>query len=275
MSTSTPLPAAAADPRPAPPHRRRGRGRRLAAIGVVALAVLLLGALALLAAFGTASGEASTIRPTAAVSAVEVDIDAGAVTATRAEDLAVTVEGRSGRLARTPETTSEVIDGVLRVTGSCPSLGIGRCDTAVTVALPAGVALTVRSEAGSIDVTGATAGADLRSTAGSIQVRGVEGGTRLRSDAGLIAGTVAHGPVEAATSAGRISLAITEDVSRVSASTEVGTVELTVPDEVYAVDARTSLGRSRVEVRTAEDAERAISARSEVGDVTVRTADGG
>lgn len=272
MTTSTrTIPAPAESPRPGPARSRPSR-TGVAAL-VLTLTALLAGALALLLLRGGDS-VSDTVQPTADVRHVEIDIDAGAVTTTPADELVVAVERSSGWLGSTPSGSADVSGGVLRVTGSCSRLTIGRCHTAVTVALPPGVGLTVRTAAGTIDVDGATAGADLRSVAGAIRVREIGGGTRLRTEAGVIEGTVANGPVVATAAAGSVSLTLTGDVSRVSATTEIGAVVLVLPDAVYAVDAATTLGQARVEVRTDSTSDRHVHARSEVGNVTIRAAAG-
>jgi hypothetical protein len=216
-------------------------------------------------------GEPQTIRPTEDVTHVEIRIDAGSITSAAADELTVTLEQSIGRFGRTPTITAEVHEGTLRITASCTWRAVGRCGAHATVALPASVALKVRTEAGRIDVSGAAGGVDLRSGAGPIWVRDVTGGAQLRSRAGAIEGEVAHGTIDATTTAGPITLTVTDDLSRLSASTEVGPIELVVPDTTYAVDARTTLGRTRVEVSRDDTSDRVIQAHSEVGDVTVRT----
>lgn len=209
--------------------------RHLAAIsGVTAL---LLATVTLAVPISTEVDETRTVQPGVAVTRVEVDIDAGDITLVPADELAITIERHAGRFAARPSGTTQVTGRVLRVTGSCSLPGVGRCHTPVTIATPPGIAIRASTAAGSID------------------------------------GEIVRGGLEATTSAGSISLAVTAEVSRLSAATEAGHVHLTVPDDVYTVDARTSLGRTRVEVDTAADATKAIQARSEVGRITIRTHD--
>lgn len=179
--------------------------------------------------------QTETVSVPADVTSIEIDLDAGNVTLTAADDLAVTITRSAGRFAGTPSSATKVTGDVLRVTGSCGALGVGRCHTPVTIAAPAG--LTVHAH------------------------------TR----AGTISGEVDRGTVVASTSAGSIGLTVTEQVDHLSATTQAGSVDLVVPDVVYAVDARTTLGRTHIQVDTAEDADHVIEARSEVGNVSVRT----
>lgn len=254
-----------------PPRTDRRSPSSLRRAATVIAAGLVFGVvLFALTAYG-AVDEEHTIRPAAAVTRIEIDIDAGTITTRPGEELTVAVGRRSGWLAPTPSTRSDIVDGVLEVTGTCTNLGLGRCDTPVSVDIPPGVPITATTGAGNIDVTGATAGADLHAGAGGIRVDDVAGPLRLRTAAGSIDATLTSGAVEATTSAGSIAVTVTEDATDISATTRAGDVELVVPDAVYTVGADTRLGRLRVDVRTADDASRHIDARSDVGEVTVRT----
>lgn len=263
---------AAAPPLPAgPPGTDRRSPSSLRRAANVIAAGLVFGAVLFGLTYYGAVDEQDTIRPTTAVTRIDIDIDAGTITTVAGEELTVTVGRRSGRLASTPSASSVVVDGVLRITGTCSRLGLGRCDTPVSVEVPAGVTISATTGAGHIDVAGATAGADLHAAAGGLRVADAAGPLRLRTAAGSIDATVTHGAVEATTSAGSITVTVTEAADDIAATTRAGDVELVVPDAVYAVDADTRLGRVRVDVRTADDASRHIDARSDVGDVTVRT----
>lgn len=208
------------------------RGRLLAISGVV---VALLAAAGLNVLLSSDVDETHTVQPDVDVTRIEVDIDAGAITLVPADDLTVAVRQHAGRFAGTPSATTEFTDGVLRITGSCSLLGVGRCHTSVTIATPPDMAIRARTAAGSIE------------------------------------GEIVRGNLEATTLAGSVSLTVTGEVSHLAATTEAGRVELVVPDDVYAVDARTTLGRTRIEVDTVAGAAKVIQARSEVGRITIRT----
>jgi CubicO group peptidase (beta-lactamase class C family) len=204
---------------------------------LLAVTVLAIGVTAVAAVWATAGTveEVETIRPTAGVTAVDIDLTAGAVSLDVGEQLLVEVERRSGPFSGNPSVTSEVVDGVLQVTGNCPRLGIGRCATDVSVTLPRAAAVEVATGAGAIE------------------------------------GSVANGPLRATTAAGSVALTVTEDVDDLAVSTGAGNIDLIVPDGTYTVTAHTGVGRTRIEVETAADASRTISAQSGAGSVTVRT----
>jgi hypothetical protein len=225
MSPDTPAP-------PAPrAETRQARPRRLLA------GAALVGAAAVWWAAAGTGEEVEMVRPAAGVTAVEIDLSAGAIRFEVGERVLVEVTSRSGPFGRTPSVTSEVADGVLQLSGTCPRLGVGRCATDVTVTLP---------PTGTVDVA---------------------------SGAGSIEGVVAGGSVRAFTGAGPVTLTATEDIDAISVSTGAGSIDLSVPDLAYAVTTHTGVGRTRVEVETAADARRTIEARSGAGSVTVRPAE--
>lgn len=186
MATSARLSPPAGDARPSAP----GPPERRVAMRALAVAVVLAGVATAILLLAGGRGEVVTIPPTADVTHVEVVLDAGSVRLVAGDELSARVERRAGRFARVPSGEAAVTDGVLRITGTCPWPGLGRCATAVTVTVPAGVAVSVHTQAGTID------------------------------------GTVARGPVDAVTAAGAITLTVTEEVSRVTARAEVGHVTI-------------------------------------------------
>jgi len=180
---------------------------------------------------GPAINEKTTIRPTQQVDRIEIDVEAGDLEVTSGEEVIVDVESRSDRATGASATDSDVTDGVLSVSVSCPGLSLLRsCDTSVSLVLPAGTPVIAATEAGTITASDLTAGADLRAAAGSVSVRDLAGTLRLRSDAGSISGTVLGGTIDASTSTGPIFITVVEELERLTAATETGPVELVVPD---------------------------------------------
>jgi CubicO group peptidase (beta-lactamase class C family) len=226
------MPADTTAPSTRQTHTLPRRRRWLPVVGLLAAGVAAVAAV--WATAGTVE-EVETLRPTAGVTAVDIDLKAGAVSLEIGDELLVEVERRSGRGSSEPSVTSTVIDGVLQVTGRCPRFGLGPCTTDVTVTLPRAAAVEVATGVGSIE------------------------------------GTVASGPVRATTAAGSVAITVTENADDLAVSTGAGSIDLRVPDVTYAVTAHTGVGRTRIEVETAADASRTISARSGAGSVTVRT----
>lgn len=259
-------------PRSQPTAPRRGRPRRSVVGASLVLLASVLGVTVWAGLTGGAPVESTTIRPVQEVERIQVDVEAGAIDIVSGDDVLVEVASGAGRWGAASVTARDVSDGVLAVTVSCSRLALLRtCDTPVSLVVPPGTPLVAATGAGMITASGLTAGADLRAAAGAIDVRDLEGDIRLRSDAGSLSGTVLRGTVDASTSAGSISITVVEDITSLSATTELGAVELYVPEATYRVDTGTTLGRTDIGVETAADAARVVEARSEVGDVTVRT----
>lgn len=237
MTATTTIPPR--PPEPTRPNQEQPPTRRRARTATIMVASAILAiAGVLLWSLTIGTDEVVVIRPSADVTHVEVDIGGGTIAVTPATELSVTVEHR-GRSANDLTATDTVTDGVLRVTDTCGLVNLGRCTTAVTVELPPDVRISMTTGAGSIS------------------------------------GTVANGRVDAATDAGSIDLTVTGDISSLSATAGVGSIDLRVPDTIYAVDGHTGIGQTRIDVRTDRGAPGAITARAEVGDVTVRPIGGG
>jgi hypothetical protein len=241
--------------------------RRPAAVALVVLAVAVaLAAMALSALRHTDSRTQAFGTPIQRL-AVEVD---GRVTVESGDRTAVTLTRHWG-LFSTPDTSVTATGGTLRVRGACRVLAL-RCSTDVTATVAPDTEVVVVTSAGSVSVTGTTAGVDLRTSAGAVDVEGVSGPVRLRTSAGAIRGSVVSGDVDAQTSAGQIALTVSGAIERLAAVTSAGAVDLTVPDDVYRVDAETSAGSTEVQVRTDPASTRLIIAHSSAGSISIHRA---
>jgi hypothetical protein len=253
------------------PPSRGGLHSVLLVIGVV---VLLIGGLSLVSML-LRSSESETLQFADAVTAVQIDADAGSIdiVGTDGEGAEVTVTREWG-LGGRPAVDAEVVNGTLRLRGDCSnrwrSWWIGTCSTAFVVSAPRGVSVVVSTEAGSVDVRDVDSGADVTTSAGSITLTGVSGPVALRTSAGSIEAEVASTQVDAVTSAGSVTITDTVVPDSIVARSSAGAVEVTVPDEVYRVEATTSAGNQTVDVATSPDSSRLISVTSSAGNVTVR-----
>ncbi|MFZ0014028.1 MAG: DUF4097 family beta strand repeat-containing protein [Acidimicrobiia bacterium] len=194
----------------------------------------------------------------------------GGVSLVAGEQTKLTIS-KQWQLTGQPTVTVTNEDGAARVTGGCAFYQI-RCTTAVTGSVAPDATIVVRTSAGSIDVSGVSAGVNLETSAGSVSTHEVAGQAWLRSSAGDIIGEISDGDVDAETSAGRIELTLLGDFSSLSAITSLGAIELTVPDDVYDVGADTSAGSVTIDVRTDPAATRRIVAESSSGSIRVAAA---
>lgn len=256
---------------PQQPGRRGGLRSVLLVIGVV---ILITGGLSLVSLLMRTS-ETETLRFDEAVSAVEIDADAGSVEivgAGESKGAGVTVTRQWG-LGDRPVVDGEVVDGTLRLRGDCSNGWLfwwaNPCSTSFVVTVPSDVAVVVETAAGSVDLRDITDGATVRTSAGSIDLVGVGGTLDLRTSAGSIEGDVASAEIDAVTSAGSIAITDTVVPERIVARSSAGRVEIVVPDEVYRVETSTSAGSEHVEVDTSGDSSRLISVTSSAGNVSV------
>lgn len=219
---------------PPPPATAAGRGstrrRRLPATFLVVALV----AIVLWTATSSAVDDAETVQPTAAVTGLEVELDAGAIRLVSVAELRVDVARQAGRFAGTPTVTTETMDGVLRITGDCPTLAIGRCDTSVTVTLPTITTIDVATGAGPIRGT-LTQGTVREHRSRPHHPRDDRGHRRARRH------------------------------HRCRHHRRRG------PDATYDVSAHTAVGRVDIDVETAAEAARTIRARADVGAIRIRT----
>jgi hypothetical protein len=243
------------------PRRRHPVLWALAFLGGIILTLMVLGAVLWTLA---RSIESQTEAFASTVDQIVVEGTNGSVTFEAGSRGEITVE-REWLFTDAPEVEIVESEGTLHITGDC-----GRwCRIHISGTAPAGTGLQVRTDAGSIDVTGLSGGLDLTTSAGSLTVTDVGGPAKLWTDAGWIRGSIVDGDVDARTSAGGIDLEIRGDFAVASAVTDAGSVRLSVPDDVYRVEAETSVGSTDVDVPTDPDASRLIVARSNAGNVSV------
>lgn len=251
-----------------PTVRTRARPRRGLRVLVVAGGLILLALALVIAYFAFWTLGRSTDRQietfSGPIDQVIVEDVNGRVTFEAGTTTEVTVE-REWLFGDAPEVQMVEDDGTLRIGANCGAF----CQTHITGMTTADAEIVVRTEAGSIEVTGFGGGVDLTTSAGNVNVIGISGPAVLRTDAGSIRGEISDGDVDAETSAGGIDLEVLGAFSRISAVSDAGSVHLTVPDDVYRVEAETSAGRTDVNVSTAPDARRVIIARSSAGNVTI------
>jgi hypothetical protein len=260
------------------PHEPKRSGWRIGL--VVGVAVLLALTAAGFAAwkylgFGPAQTEVITDSYDEAINTVEFDIHGGDIEVIGSGGDTVSVEKQlSWYGSAQPESVEKLSDGTLHISDpDCDSGAPIDCSISYTVRLPESVSVDAYTEAGQLDISG------------------VAGELRLVTDAGDIDCVDANGPVDAQTAAGQVTITDTRsekvaarsdagDVEvrfvtnpkQVDASSNAGQVEVSLPDDkaVYSVDADSNVGEVAVDVEDSSSAERAITAHSDAGDVTVR-----
>lgn len=169
--------------------------------------------------------------------------------------------------------TSQRIEGTtLVLRSSCPLLS-NWCQVDYRLEVPARMAVTARTDNGRITVRDLDGPLDVDADNGSIELVRVGGTIRGSTDNGsLVATGLRSTEVAADSDNGRVSLTFVDPPRSVEATTDHGSVTVVVPDDdtIYRVVVGTDLGRSDVGVRTDPDSDRVITARSDVGSVSVR-----
>ncbi len=207
----------------------------------------------------------------------------------RGRKVEVAIESRHGFFSG-HKREDELRGGELRLRGSCNFVTLGTCEENYRVAVPRGVAVSVRTSGGEAVARGLRGDLEMRSSAGSVRAVDVRG-TRieLRAHAGAVdaervrartltldsrAGginlvrSVAR-RVDASTAAGAVDIELLRPPLSIDAESRAGGVTVFVPDVGYAVDARTSAGEEDVRVRQLPNSRRKIRAESSAGNVSV------
>jgi hypothetical protein len=278
------------------PRTRRPLVAASAAAAVVVVAVLAVLAPSLLTgsvrpAAGPAGSALTSPRhwsvPAAGLDAVTAVTTSGPVTVTGGATSSVAITATPRYLGSPPLLTSRVAGGTLTITATCPQEP--HCQVALTVVLPAGLATRAQAQRGDITARQLSGPVTAATQQGDISVTGVSGRVTATTDQGDISVTGAAGPVTARTSQGQISgdgltakiatmsteqgdidLAFLDPPQSVTAITQEGSVSIRLPATVaYRVRAATQLGSTSVTVPQSAMAARTVTARTDVGSVTV------
>ncbi|WP_228977454.1 DUF4097 family beta strand repeat-containing protein [Streptomyces sp. DH12] len=173
-----------------------------------------------------------------------------------------------------PDASWSLEDGTLTLRVRCEAL-VENCGARHEVRVPRGVAVTLRGDNGTVTADGFTAALTLRTDNGDLAVRDARGPLDLSSDNGTLrVEGAASKTVTARSENGDVHLALRAAPERVEARSENGgvVVELPAGSGPYAVDAGSGNGDVRADLPRDPASARSVTARSENGDVTVRTA---
>jgi hypothetical protein len=230
----------------------RGGSRRVAAIGVLALPVLLAGCGGLSQfGAGTHNPSAHVYTVTARVTTLVVKAGAGTIDVTGSDRGSIGVSEQES-YGKTPPTATHVVSGTtLTLSYTCPSEFV--CNVSYDVQVPAGVTVLVSSSAGAITLASLAGPVSAQTSAGLITATGLTSPTAsLKSNAGGIDADFSAAPAS------------------VHASTNVGPISISVPGSAsYAISTHTYLGSSTVTVPKAAASAHAISASSDLGSITI------
>jgi hypothetical protein len=206
------------------------------------------------------------------IARVEVQIDAGRVDVVAGPAADAGVRRERHYLGSAPALSETFVDGLLRVTGSCPRIVALECAVDIRVEVPPATPVVVRSGRGAVSVTGMTGGVDVATSAGAVRLTGIGGPITARTSAGAVDGVdLSATAVDATTSTGAIRLSLSQPAARIDLATGDGAVDLALPDAVsgYRVTTATKTGKVAVTVANDQTSGRAVSARTGAGRITV------
>jgi hypothetical protein len=204
---------------------------------------------------GTASGTTSpppaSFTVSGRVTALVVKGGSGSVAVTGTAGSTVSV-GQQSSYSKTPPKASHVLQGgTLTLSYSCPAEI--SCSISYQVQVPRGTAVTVSTAAGAITLTALAGTVSAKADAGLINAVGLRSAAAtFKSDAGGITASFAAAP------------------RSLTATTDVGPITLTVPGaDQYLVATHTYVGTSSVTVARSTSAAHSISARSDLGSISI------
>jgi DUF4097 and DUF4098 domain-containing protein YvlB len=209
------------------------------------------------------------------VTKVSIKTGDGDVTVRSGSGDTVTVDGdMSWSTLSRPNANAAMRGDTYEVVGQCPSVGLGsECTVGFVVHVPAGIAVEVTTEGGTVQASGLTGPVRLTSAAGDVNADHLSGDVVLRSEAGSINGSDLRGEnVEADLDAGDLNLTFDTVPATVTAVADAGDITLALAPGPYRVQAQADNGEPQVSVTNDPSAPSSITARAGAGSVTVRYA---
>lgn len=176
-------------------------------------------------------------------------------------------------IGKDPEITwSMDKDDTLKLRVHCSGV-VADCSAKHRIVVPRGVALTVKDQDGSVRATGFEEALDIRAADGSVRVQDVSGRLTLRTEDGSVhASGVDSRRVDVNTQDGSARLEFASVPDRVSARGQDGSLTIGLPDAKYRVTTGAQDGAVDVSVPRDNSSSHVVSAHTQDGKVTVRTA---
>lgn len=216
----------------------------------------------------------TTLTSPEPVRAVEVDVEHGRVDVVATDgDLARVTVTRQWLLGE-PGVRDVLEGGVLRLEAECPTFVTAGCSVDYRVEAPAGVAVRVTTDRGSVSVAGVTGMVEVDSGAGNVRLDRTRGPARVETSAGNVDGVeIVAEYLDATTDAGRIRLSLAEPPGRLGLKTGAGNIDVALPAAPggYRVTTDTGAGQVDVGVEQNPGGNRAVSATTGAGNIRVRT----
>jgi hypothetical protein len=200
---------------------------------------------------GTHNPPASVFTVSSRVTTVVINGGSGSIDVTGSSRSTVSVSQQATYSGKPPAAAHVLRGTTLTLSYKCPTELV--CGVSYTVQVPAGVAVSVGTGAGSVTLT---------SLAGTVSAH---------ANAGLITAVDLRSPVASFKShAGGVVATFSVAPRSVTAATNVGPITLTVPGSVgYRLSTHTVVGTSMITVRRSSSSAHSISASSDLGSISV------
>lgn len=176
-------------------------------------------------------------------------------------------------LGNGPDASWGLKDGRLTLRVECDAVA-SDCESVHRIQVPRGVAVTVEDDNGKVTAEGFQSDLKVRSNNGAVLVRGSSGALDLTSDNGevVVEGGTTSQRVVARSDNGAVRILLSAVPVSVDVVSDNGSVDLALPSASYDVDGRSDNGSVEIDVPTRPGSAHVVSARSENGEVVVRTA---
>ncbi|WP_225638285.1 DUF4097 family beta strand repeat-containing protein [Streptomyces solaniscabiei] len=170
-----------------------------------------------------------------------------------------------------PEVNWSMDGDRLKLRTHCSGV-IADCATKHRVEVPRGIAVTVKTDDGSVRARGFRDALEIRTADGSVRVSDSTGPLALHSDDGSLRAEVSSRRVDATTKDGSVRLELGAVPDRVETRSDDGSVTVDLPRATYKVSADSDDGSVDVSVPRDDASSHVVTARTQDGKVTVRTA---
>jgi hypothetical protein len=211
----------------------------------------------------------------AGLTTLDVDGSSGSITITGTETETIHVTARISDGLRKTGESRRVVGNTLQLHNTCPNFGSDWCRVDYEISVPRDLTVVVRSDNGSVDVSGLTSPVNIDTDNGSVDLAELSGEVHVSSDNGRIdAVRLRAQTVTASTDNGRLTLEFAVPPTTVVATADNGRITVVVPndDTAYRVETETDNGSRNVTVNEDDGSTRTITARTDNGSITVRPA---
>ncbi|WP_246113401.1 DUF4097 family beta strand repeat-containing protein [Streptomyces montanus] len=171
-----------------------------------------------------------------------------------------------------PKVTWAMKDDTLTLRLKCSGV-IADCSAKHRIEVPRGIAVTVKEQDGSVRARGFEKPLDIRTEDGSVHVEDSSGPLKLHTSDGSVTATeVDSRRVDVNTQDGAVRLGLAAVPDRIASRSQDGSITIGLPDATYRVTTETDDGGVEVSVPRDERSSHVVSAHTQDGKVTVRTA---